>query len=289
MVAVSGGVDSVVLLDLLKKQPGLDLIVAHFDHGIRADSHQDAEFVQKLADQSKLSFESRKGKLGAEASEDMARQARYKFLHEIKKKYSAMAIITAHHQDDVVETAIINLLRGTYRKGLSSLGSDAHLIRPMLNLSKEQITDYAKKQNLNWREDPTNTDTRFLRNYVRHRLLPAMTKVDANWKSQIMQHVDRARLLNRDINDALSVLAADNVKTLADGSLSLPRNWLIMLPIPIGREVLLHTLQRLGGGQINSQQLERALIFCKTARSGKQMEFGAGLVISVDNKTVNIA
>ena len=102
IIAVSGGVDSVVLLHMLmaKKPDTITYIVAHFDHGIRDDSHDDAAFVAQLASNSHLTFELGEGSLGSEASEDLARVARYKYLRSIKDKYQAEKIITAHHQDD---------------------------------------------------------------------------------------------------------------------------------------------------------------------------------------------
>lgn len=120
IVAVSGGVDSVVLLDMLAKQADLQLVIAHFDHGIREDSKQDALFVAHLAAKYHVPFESERVELGHGASEALAREKRYAFLRMMFKKYNADAIITAHHQDDVIETSMINILRGTGRHGLSS-------------------------------------------------------------------------------------------------------------------------------------------------------------------------
>jgi tRNA(Ile)-lysidine synthase len=183
VVAVSGGVDSVVLLDLLRMYPGVRVVVAHFDHGIRDDSHLDRAHVQALARRYRVPFVYDKGRLGAGASEADARTARYDFLRKAQAASEADAIVTAHHQDDVLETAIINLLRGTGRKGLSSLTSGEGIIRPLLDVPKSEIIDYAKRHRLQWREDSTNLSTDILRNRVRHELLP-------NWSAH-----DKHRLL----------------------------------------------------------------------------------------------
>jgi tRNA(Ile)-lysidine synthase len=119
VIAVSGGVDSVALLHALTKRPALDMIVAHFDHGIRPESAQDAAFVRTLAESYGLPFVTDRVELGPDASEASARQARYSFLRTLQRQYDATSIITAHHQDDLLETAIINLLRGTGRRGLT--------------------------------------------------------------------------------------------------------------------------------------------------------------------------
>src|SRR5690606_5271626 len=98
VVAVSGGVDSMVLLDLLRQKPKLELIVAHFDHGIRPDSAEDRKLVQRVAKHYDLPFVYAEGKLGPKASEALAREARYAFLRRVQAEQGAEAIITAHHQ-----------------------------------------------------------------------------------------------------------------------------------------------------------------------------------------------
>src|ERR1039458_1834138 len=148
IVAVSGGVDSVALLDIMSRQPELDLIVAHFDDGIRTDSAKDRIFVGDLATKYGYLFEFEEGKMGSSTSEAEARLARYDFLERARNKHQAAAIVTAHHQDDVIETAILNLYRGTGRRGLSSLGSTDLIKRPLLAISKQELIDYAKSRNL---------------------------------------------------------------------------------------------------------------------------------------------
>src|SRR4051812_4288271 len=98
VVAVSGGIDSVVLLDLLCANPALQLVVAHFDHGIREDSAEDAAFVAALATLQGLEFVTGTAQLGAAASEDTARKARYEFLENVRARHGAAGVVTAHHQ-----------------------------------------------------------------------------------------------------------------------------------------------------------------------------------------------
>lgn len=146
VIAVSGGVDSMVLLDLLlrhkPKNPSLTpkalrlkpymFVVAHFDHGIHEKSSEYRNFVATKTLDTGVEFVSVEGKLGPQVSEATARKARYEFLEKVKNQHKADAIITAHHRDDVVETVIINLLRGSGRKGMSSLKSTAGRQRPLL-------------------------------------------------------------------------------------------------------------------------------------------------------------
>ena len=133
ILAVSGGVDSVSLLNMLVGShrdlnknlqfttSNFQLVVAHFDHGIRKESGDDAQFVSDLAAQHGLPFELGHANLGMDTSEEDARVARYNFLRQCCDKYNTTFVITAHHQDDLVETALINLIRGTSWRGLASL------------------------------------------------------------------------------------------------------------------------------------------------------------------------
>ena len=111
IVAVSGGIDSVVLLDLMSRTEK-DLVVAHFDHGIREDSASDARFVEALADKYKIQFVCQREKLGSGASEELARQRRYEFLRGVAADFDGM-IVTAHHREDIIETVAMNLTRGS--------------------------------------------------------------------------------------------------------------------------------------------------------------------------------
>ncbi|MCA9329748.1 tRNA lysidine(34) synthetase TilS, partial [Candidatus Saccharibacteria bacterium] len=200
VIAVSGGVDSISLLHLLQSIPDVKLTVAHFDHGIRGDSNQDKLLVQSLAKKYGLPFVYHRGELGAKASEAVARESRYAFLRQVQKTVDAEAIITAHHQDDVLETAIINMLRGTGRKGLTSLKSHRHLVRPMLAVSKSDVRAYAVKQGLVWREDSTNQDLTILRNYIRKIILPKLGK---EGKSILINHINNLLEINNAIDDHL--------------------------------------------------------------------------------------
>jgi tRNA(Ile)-lysidine synthetase-like protein len=167
VVAVSGGVDSVCLLDMLSHDKGLDLVVAHFDHGIRPDSAEDALFVNNLSKFYDLPYFSERATLGPNASEAIARASRYEFLDRIRLKTGAAAMVTAHHQDDVIETAILNVLRGTKRRGLVSLQSTTLIKRPLLETTKTELLDYAKRHHLEWREDASNVSLQYERNRIR--------------------------------------------------------------------------------------------------------------------------
>lgn len=168
IVAVSGGVDSVVLLDMLVRRDKDTLVVAHFDHGIRPDSAEDAEFVGELAASYHLPYETRREELGPGASEELARTRRYAFLREIAQTHGGR-IVTAHHMNDIAETVAINVQRGTGWRGLAALDSP-DIVRPLLRMTKQELRDYARRRQLTWREDSTNASDAYLRNRLRPKL-----------------------------------------------------------------------------------------------------------------------
>ena len=280
VVAVSGGVDSVALLHHLKDQPGLQLTVAHFDHGIRPDSHEDRRLVQMQARAYNLPFVYDQGRLGQGASEAEAREARYKFLRQVQQAVDAQAIITAHHEDDVLETAIINLLRGTGRRGLTSLDSHESLQRPLLHVPKHQLKQYAQANGLVWREDSTNDDPTYLRNYVRHKILP---RFDTASRTQLIDIVKNTRQINRELDTHLTEQLNDKtVQGLLD------QLWFSQLSHLEAMEVIAHWLRSHNIRGYDRRTLERLVIAAKTARPGTKVDIqqAVWLEVGIDNLRV---
>jgi len=280
VVAVSGGVDSVVLLDLLTREKGLILAVAHFDHGIRDESYIDRDFVEQLAAKYGLEFYSEDGNLGNTASEEQARIARYSFLERVKDEFNAQMIITAHHQDDLLETAALNILRGTGRKGLSSLKSTKSLLRPLLNYSKEEIIEYALKNNLNWVEDKTNLDTKYRRNYVRHELLGNLSD---NEKDHLIDVVHRTDIINKEIDKALN--AEINNHMSKD---EMDRYWFVMLPHDLSEEIMAQWLRNSGLASFDRKTINRSVIAAKTLKPGKKSEIYKNFKLLIEDKSLKI-
>ena len=185
VVALSGGADSTALLDLLTQLPGynLHLIVAHLNHCLRGtESDGDEDFCRDLASRHSLPFEVRRTDVEKRAFdlqlnlEDAGRRARIEFLDEMKIKYGAAAVVLAHHADDQAETVLMRLLRGSGTTGLSGMAyrNTRGYVRPMLDISRNQIEQYLCDHGLTWREDASNCDTVYLRNRIRHQLLPLL-------------------------------------------------------------------------------------------------------------------
>jgi tRNA(Ile)-lysidine synthetase-like protein len=274
VVAVSGGIDSMVLLDVLADLSGLELVVAHFNHGIREDAGKDHQLVEAAAERYGLPFVSARGQLGSGASEATAREARYAFLHRVQREHGAQAIITAHHQDDVVETAIINIIRGTGRKGLSALGSNAQLTRPFINHTKNELREYAsRKQSIVWRDDSTNDDERYLRNYVRRRIMP---RIDAASRGRLIQHIETARRQNYEIDH---LLAHDIAVHMSDGALE--RRWFAGLTHAVSCEVMAAWLRQQGVSNFNRGTIMRLTVAAKVSTAGKRINVVTGYWLEV--------
>ncbi|MEO6109671.1 MAG: tRNA lysidine(34) synthetase TilS [Candidatus Saccharimonadales bacterium] len=270
IVAVSGGVDSVVLLDKLTKVPEHEYVVAHFDHGIRSDSAEDALFVEALARNYGLPFETRREELGVEASEELARERRYVFLREMADKHSAR-IVTAHHADDAIETLAINLKRGTGWRGLAALDSP-DISRPLLRAHKSELHDYALKQRLEWREDSTNASDVYLRNRLR-RLVSAVPHIE---KRQLLI-LREQQLLCRQLIDK-------EVTRLVGPGPHYSRYFFTHVP----KVVAMECLRFVTDARLTRPQLERALLAIKTAHKGHAYEAGAGITLRFTTRNFSL-
>jgi len=273
LLAVSGGVDSVVLLDLFSKTNN-HLVVAHVDHGIRGEeSAADARFVKELAKKYSVPFVSIELNLASNASEELARSERYAFLFKEAKRFNAL-LVTAHHEDDAVETIALNIARGTGWRGLMTLNR-LGIIRPLLGMTKQQIYDYALKQHLEWVEDDTNHKLIYARNRMRR----AIRLSTVNGK-RLMELRARQLQLGRDIDaDAMRLVARHKGD----------RHFLNMIPESVAIELL--------GAEIadvttrpTRPRLKRALIAIKTAAPGSVHQIGdsISLEFTARNYTIRV-
>jgi len=192
VVGVSGGVDSVALVYVLKQiseELKINLVVAHFNHSLRGDeSDGDEQFVCELARKMNLPFKCERGDVKCLVEKERmsiemaARRLRHLFLARTAKEYGAKKIAVAHHSDDQIELFFLRLLRGSSSAGLSCMkpispspvDTDVCLIRPFLNLWRREIERYARDKYLNYREDSTNAATEYLRNRIRNELIPLL-------------------------------------------------------------------------------------------------------------------
>jgi tRNA(Ile)-lysidine synthase len=207
VAAVSGGIDSVVMLDLLAKAlPKAQIIVAHLNHGYRAEADDDERFVRELAKYYGLEYETEKIVPPESGNiEEYFRDNRREFLKSVADKVGADFIALAHNANDQAETVIMNLVRGSGPTGLGGmLEQDGKIIRPLFNFARTDIEAYAKENNIVWQEDVTNKDTRFSRNYVRLEILPKLARLNQAYLENIARSAEIQQKISKD-NDNLSL------------------------------------------------------------------------------------
>ena len=277
ILAISGGVDSMVMLDIIAKsylnKKNYKFIVGHFDHGIRNDSNLDSELVYKICNKLGIDFESEKANLGPKASESLARQKRYDFLFNIRKKHKAKALITAHHKDDVIETAVFNLLRGTGRKGLTTLNRNSEIIRPMVGYDKQTIIEYALKNNLIWREDSTNQNLKYSRNLIRLQKLKNLTK---DQQAKLVKIINRQEEVNNELDKLMkSLLEKFGHET------KINRKFLNNLPDKISAELIAEWLRRNNLRDFDRKTIERIQKGSKIGITGSQYDIKHNYYVNV--------
>jgi tRNA(Ile)-lysidine synthase len=207
VIAVSGGPDSMGLLHLcIQTIPQKLLVVAHFDHQLRKEGRKDAMLVETYCVKHHLRYEYGKASVASLAKqekrtlEEMGRIKRYQFLRQVKEKYQATHIVTAHHLDDQVETILLHLIRGSGLHGLTGMDvCSKDILRPLLSYRKQDIIDYCQKNKVPYRIDTTNKQPMYTRNIIRLKILPLMEKINPQVSNNILK---TARQL-KDIEDYL--------------------------------------------------------------------------------------
>lgn len=271
LVAVSGGIDSVVLLDQMATGGEHELVVAHFDHGIREDSADDARFVEGLARRYDVPFTSLREELGPEVSEERARHRRYAFLRAAAKKYDA-TIVTAHHSDDIIETIAINIQRGTGWRGAAVLQTTG-IIRPLLSMTKADIRVYALAKRLEWVEDSTNASDVYLRNRLRHRISCQLGSAQKDALLEVWRH-------QLELKRAIDAEAA----TYSEER-EFSRYYLNQIDEQTASELLRAAIVVQTKLSPTRPQLSRAILAIKTARPHTTFELGGGVRLLFNVRT----
>jgi len=198
-LAVSGGVDSMVLLDSfyrLKSEMNFDLTVLHYNHKWRKKSYLDSKLLKNYCNSNNIKFLYKETKGKIVKSEEAARNERYSFFRIAAKKYNLDYICTAHHKDDHFETIIFRLLRGSGPAGLLPLKKSLKLdrktilFRPFLDISKTDIEHYAKHHRVGFVKDITNEDIKYKRNLIRKKIIPLLLQVNSNAVENVLNSSD---------------------------------------------------------------------------------------------------
>ncbi|RII30567.1 MAG: tRNA lysidine(34) synthetase TilS [Geobacter sp.] len=289
IVAISGGADSTALLDLLATLPGFAprLVAAHVNHCLRGeDSNADEQFARELATRHDLPFESMRidvKELAAQRGlnlEDAGRRARIAFFEELREKWRATAVALAHHADDQAETVLMRLMRGSGPSGLSGMQyrNDRGFIRPMLDITRAEIENYLKERGLTWREDASNSDGDFLRNRIRHELLPLLEGYNPAIRQRL--GITAALLADEDVLlDQLAEKAVMRACSANDQGLACDISLLAAEPAALRRRVFRLALERLAGNldHFTSRHIKSLELLSDSSRPNATLNLPQGI------------
>ena len=270
ILCVSGGLDSIALLHLfhqLSRRYHWQLDVLHFHHGIRIESDEEADFVRELAHRLVLEFHLRETKafqVGTSSFQEKARDWRRGEAQKLREEIGADFIVTAHHADDQLETWLLKWLRGAHLSGLQGMSSaDPPFIRPLLDFSKDELKDFLQEEGLEWREDASNQDSKYLRNRVRNELLPLLRELSRDGIENRIRDLDaQSRLLEKDLE-----LRYENWSTGAETDSGLLISGIESEPEFLKREILVRFITAKTGIALSYQQLEKIIALISDSQS----------------------
>jgi len=303
VVAVSGGVDSVTLLHLLaglRQECSLTLHVAHLDHALRERSREDAAFVQQLAGRWGIATTIERRDVAALCAqhgwslEDGARRVRYAFLLETATRRSASHIALAHTADDQAETVLMRLVRGTGLLGLGAMPfkrqmDGVWLVRPLLEIWRRELSAYAQAERLASREDPTNRDERFLRNRIRHELLPLMERrYNPNIKGALAQLAQQSQADYEYLQDAAGRQWKRMTRISSPAQVAIAVAPFLRQPNALQRQLVRQAIQRVKGdlGRMEYRHwLEVERLFAERP-AGTVVDLPGGIVLRREGERV---
>lgn len=284
LLAISGGVDSMVLWKLLEDF-GLKLDLAHVNFQLRDnESEKDQTFLEKEAGIRKtklhlLRAETKKQAVEKKQSTQIAaREIRYQWFEKLMQKHGYTHLVTAHHLDDSIETFFINLDRGTGLKGLCGIQSQGNVIRPLLDCTKNEIKAFAEEENIPFREDASNADSNYLRNWFRNELLPLWKAKNPAFEQIMQANIQRLQESQQVVDELITADLAELSANL--NSISFEQIHQMKLP----KQSLMQLLEPVG---FNYTQVGQLLVSIEQAESGKQF-FSESHQITVDREAIFI-
>jgi tRNA(Ile)-lysidine synthase len=219
LIAISGGVDSVVLTHLFSEL-NFDISLAHCNFQLREkESNLDEEFIELLAQKTSnqiftTKFNTEKFALKNKLSTQIAaRELRYNWFQEIIEKHNFDYVLTAHHADDNLETFLINLTRGSGLDGFTGIPKiNGNIVRPLLAFSREEILAYAKTNTIDWREDASNATTKYIRNKIRHKILPVLKEINPNLLETFAKTLENLQESKQIIEDRVAAVSSEVIE-----------------------------------------------------------------------------
>jgi len=223
LIAISGGVDSVVLAHLFSEL-NFNISLAHCNFQLREkESNLDEEFVKLLSQKTSnqiftIKFDTEKfASKNKFSTQIAARQLRYNWFQEIIKKHSFDYVLTAHHADDNLETFLINLTRGSGLDGFTGIPKiNGNIVRPLLAFSREEILAYAKTNTIDWREDASNATTKYIRNKIRHKVLPVLKEINPNLLETFAKTLENLQESKQIIEDKIADISSEVINSKND-------------------------------------------------------------------------
>jgi len=271
LVCVSGGVDSMVLINLLKRL-NYDVSIAHCNFNLRNDeSDLDEDFVKSYAFNNSIQFFSKSfvTQLRKHSMQMAARNLRYKWFYNILKTEKLDYIITAHHLDDSLETFILNLSRASGIEGLTGIKQLNDVIaRPLLVFSKNEILNYAKANSIKWREDSTNKKNNYQRNQIRNEIIPLLKKLHPNFLDQSKKTMTFLKESNLIIDNYIQNIKNENF-TLKDDEIIISKDF-----IKNNSNIIFHLFK-----EYNFKHSDQILELCNSL-SGKIIESNTHVLLS---------
>lgn len=236
LIAISGGVDSMVMLNLFLKLE-YDVTIAHCNFNLRdKESNDDEEFIKQYAEKKHIKCYTTRFDTVSYADNNKvsiqiaARQLRYTWFYQLAKQHNLDYILTAHHLDDSIETFLINTTRGTGIEGLTGIPQQNNaIIRPLLPFTRDEITAYAKNDNIQWREDSSNASDKYMRNKIRHDIIPILKALNSSFSESFKSTIHHLQQVKSLAEDA-SVLIYKQVVTENEGQKVFSINELTRLP-----------------------------------------------------------
>lgn len=301
LIAVSGGPDSVALLHALhhlSSHFALKLGVAHVNHQLRAeDAEIDEEFVRSLARQMDMLFYLKKcdvhqyAKENRLSLEDAARKVRYDFFFHTMQKNSYSRIATAHHLEDNAELILMNLIRGSGKSGISGIPPIRQkiIIRPLIQISRNEILTFLSENRLPYRLDQTNQDIRFTRNRIRHCLIP---ELQSGYNPKIIEALNRMSAILQPEEEWIDNMVDQETSRLIvsskNQSIQISISGFIEKPIPLQRRITRKIIQKVKGDlyKITLKHIDEILLLISKAMDNSQLHLPDNLLIKISGNHV---
>ncbi|HUX85584.1 MAG TPA: tRNA lysidine(34) synthetase TilS [Chloroflexota bacterium] len=303
VAAVSGGADSLALLfglSELQRSSAIDVYVAHFDHGLRSDSADDARFVERVAGDLNLPVRvgtaavaeiARRERRGIE---ETARRERYRFLGEVAQAVGAVAVVTGHTADDQTETRLLHLVRGAGLHGLAGMETVVTLawpdvapirvVRPLLQVSRLDTEAFCAARGVTPRQDPSNSDCTFARNRLRHEAVPVLTSLNPRFSASL----NRLARVARDADEFVESELTQRLPTLVDessGSWLVERSAWRALPNALKRALLRRAASAVApyADPLDAGHIEEAMDAADVAPAGTTLSWPSGRILRISH------